>query len=148
VTAIEVVLALLVAFDANDIERARELVSPDFAATPHTSGQPIGREEYLAAHIELATAFGWLQRDVLDLRDEPPDGVMAQIQVVAMNDRPIRLPTLGIDLETPTGRELRTVPHVDHFHVREGRVVGYRSEQPPGSGLKGLLDQIREETYQ
>jgi hypothetical protein len=147
-TAVEVVLALLVAFDENDIGRARQLVSPDFAVTAHTSGRQIDREAYLAAHVELAAAFGRLHRDVLDVRDEPPDGAMAQIQVVALNDRPVRLPTLGVDLETPTGRELRTVPHVDHFTVEGGQVVGYRSEQPPGSGLQGLLDQIREETQQ
>jgi hypothetical protein len=145
-SAVEVALALLAAFEAEDFPAAQELIAEDFSVTDHTSGRRIDRAGYLAAHRELAGAFGQLHREILDAQDEPPDEAVVTLRLVALNDRPVHLPTIGVDLETPTGRVLRTVPHVDHFTVRDGRVLTYRSEQPPGSGLRGLLDQIRQET--
>ena len=66
--------------------------------------------------------------------------------ITATNDRPVRLPDAGVDLPQATGRVLRTVPHTDEFVVRDGQVAGYTSSQPPGAGLRGLLDQVRKGT--
>jgi steroid delta-isomerase-like uncharacterized protein len=139
---VAVVRALLDAFEAGDLDAARELVADDFAVTTHVGAQTVGREAWLDAHAQLDAAFPDLHRDVLDLRADGADEVRVEMAIEATNDRPIHLPGVGVDLPHPTGRRLRTVPNVDHFRVRDGRVTTYRSDQPPGAGLRGLLDQI------
>lgn len=138
-----VVRALLTAWDDADFDAAAALLSEDFAATAHTDGSVITRERYVAAHRLLHDAFPDLEHHIVELTELAAEQVRVVADVTATNDRPVQLPELGIDLPHPTGRTFTTVPHTDEFVVRDGLVVGYESHQPPGAGLKGLLEQIR-----
>ncbi len=137
------VRALVDALNAHDAGAIRALLSEDFTLTTHVGGRTVDRDAYVASHGPLDAAFPDLHREVLDARDEGGGRVRIEMRIVATNDRPVVLPELGVDLPEPTGRVLRTVPHVDTFELRRGRITTYHSEQPPGSGLRGLLDQIR-----
>ncbi len=145
-SAAETVRALLNAFDEGDDEAAAALVADDFRATAHIDGSTIDRTAYLQAHQGLRSSFPDLRHHIVELTELAPDRVRGVAYITATNDRPVRLPDAGIDLPEPTGRVLRTVPHTDEFVVRGGRVAGYTSSQPPGAGLRGLIDQIRKGT--
>lgn len=145
-SAADTVRALLDALDEGDDEKAAALVADDFRATAHIDGSTIDRAAYLHAHQGLRDSFPDLRHHVLELTELAPGRVRGVAYITATNDRPVRLPDAGIDLPKPTGRVLRTVPHTDEFVVRDGQVAGYTSSQPPGAGLRGLLDQIREMT--
>lgn len=138
-----VVRALLTAWDDADFDAAAALLSADFAAIAHTDGSVITRDRYVATHRLLHDAFPDLAHHIVELTELATDQVRVVAYVTATNDRPVRLPEVGIDLPHPTGRTFTTVPHTDEFVVRDGLVVGYESHQPAGAGLKGLLEQIR-----
>ena len=139
-----VVRALLAAFDSGDLPAARALLAEDFAVTSHQTGQTLGADAYVAAHEDLTQSFPNLQRTVTEIAIVRPGVVRVVMTLTATNDRPVRIPRIDVDLPHPTGRTVTTRPHVDHFEIRDHRVVTYRSEQPPGSGLRGLLDLIQE----
>ena len=144
--AADVVRALLRAWDEADDATAAALVADDFHATAHLDGSLIDRERYLRAHHGLTESFPDQRHHIVELDEIAPGRVRAVVYMTATNDRPVRLPELGVDLPRYTGRVLRTVPHTDEFVVRDGQIVSYTSEQPPGAGLPGMLDQIRKGT--
>jgi ketosteroid isomerase-like protein len=137
-----VVRDLLQAWDDADFDRAAGLIADDFTATAHTDGSVITKQRYLDSHRVLHGALPDLTHHVVSASTLGPDRVRVVAYVTATNDRPIAAPDLGIDLPNPTGRVFRTTPHTDVFVVRDGRVASYTSEQPPGSGLRGLLQMI------
>ncbi len=143
-SAADTVRALLEALNAGDDEAAAALVADDFSTIAHVDGRRIDRDTYLRSHHGLDASLPDLQRHILEITDTGPGRVRVVAYVTATNDRPVRLPELGVDLPVSTGRVLRTVPHTDDFVVRDGQIVSYDSHQPPGSGLRGLLDQIQE----
>jgi len=61
----------------------------------------------------------------------------------ARNDRPVRLPQLGIEELPATGIEIVSPPNVDTFTLRDGKVTSVQSEMAPGGGFKGMIEQIR-----
>ncbi len=146
VDAGETVRALLQAWDDNDVTAAAALVADDFSATAHVDGSAIDRDRYLHAHLGLNSSFPDLRHHIVELTDLGGGRVRAVVYITATNDRPVRLPEIDVDLPHPTGRVLRTVPHTDEFVVRDAQVASYTTEQPPGAGLRGLLDQIRKAT--
>lgn len=137
-----VVRDLLQAWDDADFDRAAGLIADDFTATAQVDGSAITKQRYLASHQVLHGALPDLAHHVVSASTLGSDRVQVVAYVTATNDRPIVMPDLGVDLPTPTGRVFRTVPHTDVFVVRDGRVASYTSEQPPGSGLRGLLQMI------
>lgn len=139
----DVVIAMLEAWNRGDDAAAAALVADDFSAVAHLDGSTIDKDRYLTSHHALDTSFPDLRRNIVDVTDVGPGRVRVVAYVTATNDRPVQLPEVGISLPEPTGRVFETVPHTDEFVVRDGLVVGYDSHQPPGAGLKGLLEQIR-----
>jgi ketosteroid isomerase-like protein len=139
---IAVVQALLDALDAGDEARIRDLVAPDFSTVPVSTGVPMGLEEWLRSHAQVAAAFPGLRRNPTDFEQEG-DTVFVTLHIAVLNDHPVRIPALGIEELPPTGRVLRPTPHRDTFTLRDGKVVSVHSDMPPGGGLKGMLDQIR-----
>lgn len=138
-----VVRAMLEAWNRGDDAAAAALVAEDFASVRHLDGGAIDKQSYLSTHRTLDAAFPSLTRHVVDVTDSGPGRVRVVAYITATNDRPVHLPEVGVDLPNPTGRTFRTVPHTDDFTVRDGLVVGYDSYQPPGAGLRGLLEMIR-----
>ncbi len=143
-SAADTVRALLEAFNDGDDDAAATLVAEDFSSVAHVDGSTIDRDRYLRSHHGLDASLPDLRRHVVELTETGPGQVRVVAYITATNDRPVRIPALGIDLPIPTGRVLQTVPHTDDFVVRDGQVVSYVSHQPPGAGLRGLLDQIQE----
>jgi ketosteroid isomerase-like protein len=141
---VEIVRELLDALDAGDEARVRELVATDFETVPASTGVPMDREQWLRTHAELHDAFPGLRRNPSDFSAEG-DVVRVWLHITAVHDHALRLPELGIEELPPTGRVLRPTPHQDTFVVRDGKIASVHSDIPPGGGLRGMLDQIRQE---
>jgi ketosteroid isomerase-like protein len=138
----EVVRRLLDALDAGDFDSALDLLAPDFSTTPVSTGVPIGKDEWFRMHKALHENFPTLRRNPSDFREEG-DTVVVTLHVTAVNDRPVRLPQLGIDELPATGIEIVSPPNVDTFTLRDGKVTSVSSDMPPGGGFKGMIEQIR-----
>jgi predicted ester cyclase len=141
VTNVEVVRSLLEALDRGDFETARSFMAPDFSTVPVSTGERIGLEEWASMHEELHHCFPTLRRNPTDFRAEG-DQVIVTLNVTATNDRPVRIPRLGID-EPATGIEIHSPPNVDTFTLRDGKVTSVQSEMPAGGGFKGMVEEIR-----
>ena len=94
--SIEVVRSLLRALDAGDFVAVRALLAPEFRTVPASTGEPMGLDEWLAAHEVLHGCFPDLKRHPRDFRAED-DRVMVTLHITARNSEPIRLPQIGID---------------------------------------------------
>jgi len=137
-----IIRTLLHALDEGDFETARNLLAPDFSTTPVSTGVPIGLDEWFEVHQALHENFPTLRRNPSDFRAEG-DKVIVTLHVTARNDRPVRLPQLGIEELPATGIEIVSPPNVDTFTLRDGKVTNVQSEMPPGGGFKGMIEQIR-----
>jgi len=138
----EVVRKLLDALDAGDFDTARDLIDPDFSTTPHTTGKPMGREEWIQIHRDVHESFPTMRHNPTNFREEGDD-VHLQNNPTATNDRPVRLERYGIEDLPATGIEMHAQPNPATFTVRNGKVVHVQSELPDGGGLPGMIDQIR-----
>jgi SnoaL-like domain len=141
-TKSDVVRKLLDALDTGDFDTARELLAADFAVTPHTTGKPMGREEWIDIHRAVHESFPTIRHNPSDFREDG-DEVHIQINTTARNDRPVRLQQFGIEELPATGIEIRSPPNPATFTVKDGVVTGVHSELPPGGGLPGMIDEIR-----
>lgn len=142
-TNADVVRTYLDALNRDDLAAAQALLSDDFAVVPSSTGTPLDADAYMAAHAEIARAFPDLHRHVTAVRDEGPDTVRTTEYITATHDHDVHLPVVGIDALPATGRRLRTPPHDDTFTLRDGRIVSVQSHLTPGTGLPGLIAQIR-----
>jgi hypothetical protein len=139
---VDVVRRLLAALDEGDFDTALALLAPDFTTTPVSTGIPIGRDEWFETHQALHKNFPTLRRNPSDFREDG-DTVIVTLHVTARNDRPVRLPQLGIEELPATEIEIVSPPNVDTFTLRDGKVTSVQSEMPPGGGFKGMIEQIR-----
>lgn len=138
----EVVRAYLDALNRDDFDAARALYADDFSVVPSSTGVPLDADAYLDAHVAVARAFPDLERHVISVEADG-DTVDTWEYVTATHDHEVRLPMLGIASLPPTGRKLRTPPHRDTFTLRGGRITTVQSHLTPGTGLPGLIEQIR-----
>ena len=138
----EVVRKLLDALDTGDFDTALELIDPDFSVTPHTTGKPMGREEWIQIHRDVHESFPTMRHNPTNFREEGDD-VHIQNNATATNDQPVRLERYGIEELPATGIEIHAPPNPATFTVRNGKVVHVQSELPHGGGLPGMIDQIR-----
>jgi hypothetical protein len=138
----DVVRKLLDALDTGDFDTARELIDPDFSTTPHTTGKPMGREEWIEIHRYVHESLPTMRHNPSDFREEGDD-VHLRINATATNDRPVRLERYGIEPLPATGIEIHAPSNPATFTVRNGRLVHVQSELPHGGGLPGMIDQIR-----
>ena len=140
---IEIVRSLLRALDDGDFDGVKALLAPDFGKVAATTGKPMSRDEWLVAHEDLHRSFPDLKLHPRGFRAEG-DQVTVTVQITARNTAPIRLARLGIEELPATGIELHVPPHTDTFTVHDGKVVDIHTVIPPGGGLPGMLDQIRQ----
>jgi hypothetical protein len=138
----EIVRELLDALDTGDFDTARQLIDPDFSTTPHTTGKPMGREEWIEIHRYVHGSFPTFRHNASNFREEGDD-VHIQINATATNDRPVRLERYGIEELPATGIEIHAPPNPATFTVRNGKLVHVHSEILPGGGLPGMIEQIR-----
>lgn len=138
----EVVRRLLDALDTGDFDTAHELIDPDFTTTPHTTGKPMTREEWIDIHRDVHESFPTIHHNPTNFREDGDD-VHIQINTTATNDRPVHLERFGIEELPATGIEIHAPSNPAVFTVRNGRVVHVQSEIPHGGGLPGMIDEIR-----
>ena len=139
-TNIETMKAFSAALEARDFEKAASYLSDDFVFSGPVP-QSIGKQEFLAIQSAFSNAFeDWS----FNSHDEVEQGekAVAAVQITGTHTRDLVLPMPGMPTIPATHKEVSLPEEHLEFTFKGDMIASLTSDNVPGGGVPGVLQQI------
>jgi predicted ester cyclase len=139
-SAKDIAMAGVRAFEAHDFTKAAGLLSEDLVFTGPTP-QPLGKREYVGVQTALINALPDWKFNAQDFKEEG-DRVTVPIRISGTHTGALNLPMPGIPPLPPTGKHVQLPEEHVVFTVKDNKISRIETDQVPGAGVPGLLSQL------
>lgn len=139
-TKTEAVRAFSVALEAREFEKAASYLADDFVLSGPVP-QPIGKQEFIAVQTAFENAFeDW----AFNSHDEVEQGdkVIAAVQITGTHTRDLVVPIPGMPTIPATHKKVSLPEEHLEFTFKGDKIVSLTSDNVPGGGVPGVLQQI------
>jgi predicted ester cyclase len=139
-TKTETIKAFSAALEARDFEKAASYLSDDFVLSGPAS-QPLGKQEFIAVQSAFENAFeDWSFNSHDEV--EQGDKAIAAVQITGTHTRDLVLPMPGIPPIPATYKKVSLPEEHLEFTFKGDKIVSLTSDNVPGGGIPGVLQQI------
>ena len=139
-TKTEAVRAFSVALEAREFEKAASYLADDFVLSGPVP-QPIGKQEFIAVQAAFENAFeDWSFNSHGEV--EQGDKVISAVQITGTHTRDLVVPIPGMPTIPATHKKVSLPEEHLEFTFKGDKIVSLTSDNVPGGGVPGVLQQI------
>ena len=139
-TKTETIKAFSAALEAREFEKAASYLTDDFVFKGPVP-MPVGKQEFIAIQSAFESAFeDWS----FNSHDEVEQGnkVVAAVQITGTHTQDLVLPMPGMPTIPATHKKISLPEEHLEFTFRGDKVASLTSDNVPGGGVPGVLQQI------
>jgi len=139
-TKTETIKAFSAALEAREFEKAGSYLADDFVFTGPVP-QPVGKHVFIAIQSAFESAFeDWSFNSHDEV--EQGDKVVAAVQITGTHTRDLVLPMPGMPTIPATKKKVSLPEEHLEFTFVGDRIASLTSDNVPGGGIPGVLQQI------
>ena len=139
-SATDVIKEFLEASEAQDYDRAAEMLAEDFTFSGPVP-EPLGKPQYVGFMRTLGVAFPDWAFNCSDFTDHG-DRVEVTANITGTHTGDWDMTAAGAGVIPPTGKAFRLKPEPGDWVVREGKIVAFSREADPEGGVPGIMAQL------